>query len=98
MADERAHLPLTERYATSGRTRPLPVPALAGVAPLHLLAMIALAVLATSVGELRRLIIAILSGHDDTAAIRWPWWRRRHQDTARRSHYKHHDSEPATSS
>ena len=46
-----------------------------------------------SVGELRRLITA--AQHRDepayAAAIRWSWWRRRHQATARRSHYKRRD-------
>ena len=45
-----------------------------------------------SVGELRRLVVAVINGQDDSAAIRWSWWRRRHQATARRSHYKHRDA------
>jgi hypothetical protein len=49
---------------------------------------------ALSVGELRRLITADqhLTQPDRTIAIRWSWWRRRHQATARRSHYKRRDA------
>jgi hypothetical protein len=38
---------------------------------------------ALSVGELRRLITADQhpTGPDRTTAIRWSWWRRRHQAT-----------------
>jgi hypothetical protein len=52
-----------------------------------------------SVGELRRLVTAALQtdGSGYAAAIRWSWWRRRHQATARRSHYKRRDID-ATSS
>ncbi len=49
---------------------------------------------ALSVGELRRLITADqrLTRPDSTTTIRWSWWRRRHQATARRSHYKRRDA------
>jgi len=51
------------------------------------------AYVALSVGELRRLITAAHQPDNNgyTAAIRWSWWRRRHQATARRSHYKRRD-------
>ena len=53
---------------------------------------------ALSVGELRRLIIATAppAPIDRSAAIRWSWWRRRHQATARRSHYKRRDAATST--
>jgi hypothetical protein len=46
-----------------------------------------------SVDELRRLITAALQtdGSGYAAAIRWSWWRRHHQATARRSYYKRRD-------
>jgi hypothetical protein len=46
-----------------------------------------------SVGELRRLITAAQRTDPGgyATAIRWSWWRRRHQATARRSHYKRRD-------
>jgi SRSO17 transposase len=50
-----------------------------------------------TVGEIRRLVTAVLAGHDDATTIRWSWWRRRHQATARRSHYKHRDTRPTGS-
>jgi len=74
-----------------------------------LLAMLALAILAAtaaahhdrhppedtlipiSIGELRR-----LAANPSPTAIRWSLWRRRHQATARRSHYRRH-ADPATS-
>lgn len=46
-----------------------------------------------SVGELRRMIAATAPPTIiQAAAIRWSWWRRRHQATARRSHYKRRDA------
>jgi SRSO17 transposase len=53
---------------------------------------------AVSVGELRRLIVATAppAAIDRTAAIGWSWWRRRHQATARRSHYKRRDAANST--
>jgi SRSO17 transposase len=53
---------------------------------------------ALSVGELRRLIVATAPPTliDRSAAIRWSWWRRRHQATARRSHYKRRDAATST--
>jgi hypothetical protein len=52
-----------------------------------------------SVGEFRRLILAaqLTDELTYTAAIRWSWWRRRHQATARKSHYKRRDINPTSS-
>jgi len=46
--------------------------------------------IATTVNELRRLFDALLLGKTATLEhiLKWSIWRRKHQATARRSHYK----------
>ncbi len=47
--------------------------------------------IALTIGELHRLAAALAASPNNPAfMIAWSQWRRRHQATARRSHYKHH--------
>lgn len=49
--------------------------------------------IALTIGELHRLGAALTTTPPDpTTTIRWSHWRRRHQATARRSHYKRRDT------
>lgn len=53
--------------------------------------------IALTIGELRRLAASIAPVTPAPAtAIRWSLWRRRHQATARRSHYKRRDATTST--